>query len=86
MIYLERSLSVLVSLVKFYVFVLDEIYVRGPKNVYEYIFIGNVQEKIHKDEPRFLKEGPNLWAEVVQTSLTYGRHRRLVGWLTPRRW
>lgn len=36
-------LCVLVCFVKFYVFMLDEIYVRGSYQVNEYIWVGEVQ-------------------------------------------
>ena len=39
---LEMTLCVLACFVEFYVFVLDEIYMRGPKIVYNHILIGNV--------------------------------------------
>ena len=55
---LETSLYVLVYFIEFYVFVLDEINVRGPKLVYKHIQVGNVQAKLPKDQPRVLEEGP----------------------------
>lgn len=39
---LLTSLCVLVCSVEFYVFVFDEIYVRVPKHVYNYIQVGKV--------------------------------------------
>ena len=55
---LETTLCVLACLNKFYVFVLDEIDVASPKLVYEHIRVGRVWEKIPKDHPRVLEEGP----------------------------
>ena len=38
-------------------FVLDEIYVRGPKIIHNHIRVGNTLAKFPKDKPRVLKEG-----------------------------
>ena len=52
---LETTLCVLTCFIEFYVFVLDEIGV-SPKLVYEYIWVGNIQMKVPKDQPRVLEE------------------------------
>ena len=57
---LETTLCALVRFVEFYVFVLDEIDVRGHKIVYEHIRVGNVRTKVPKNQPRVLEEGPIL--------------------------
>ena len=44
---LETTLSVYVCFVAFYVFVLDETHVVGPKLVYEHILSGNIQVRLH---------------------------------------
>ena len=49
---LEMSLCVLECFIEFYVFVLGEMDVRGPKRVYEHIRVVNVREKLPKDQPR----------------------------------
>ena len=41
-VYLQLTLRVYVCFVRFYVFVLDETHVVGPKIVYEHILVGNV--------------------------------------------
>ena len=41
-------------------FVLGEIPVRGPKIVYDNVWVGNVREKIPKDHQRVLEEGPKV--------------------------
>ena len=58
--------------VKFHVFLLDEIYVGGPKLVYGHIMVGYVREKIPKDHPRVVQEGPMLVAKTAQGSPIYG--------------
>ena len=55
---LQTTLCVLACFVQFYVFVLNEIHVRGHKIVYKYIRVGNVQVKLPKDHPRVLDKGP----------------------------
>ena len=52
-------------------FVLDEIYVRGPKLIYEHMRVGNSRENIPKDHPRVLEERPKLVAKTAQGNLTY---------------
>ena len=41
-VWLETTLCVYVCFVEFYVFISDEIYVRGPKLVYEHVLYGKV--------------------------------------------
>ena len=55
---LGTTLFVYVCFIEFYVFVLNEIPVRGHKIVYKHIRVGNVQVKVPKDQPRVLEEGP----------------------------
>ena len=60
---LERTLCVLVCFVEFYVFVMDELGV-GVLNLYMNIFkFKNSGKKVPKDQPRFLQEGPFVWAK-----------------------
>ena len=54
---LEWTLYVQASFVEFYVFIFYEIHVRGSKNIYDRIFIGNVREIIPKDHLRAFEEG-----------------------------
>ena len=65
---LETTLCVLECFFAFYVFVLDEIHVGGPKFDYKYIWIRNVRTNIHKDHPRVLEEGPFIRAKTVKKS------------------
>ena len=62
---LETTLCVLACFVEFYVFILDEIYVGGPKIIYKHRLVGNLRENIPNDNPRVLEEGHML---VVKTS------------------
>ena len=83
---LGTTLCVLAYFVKFYVSILYEIDVRGPKLVYYHIRVGNILENIPKDQPRVLEEGPIFVAKLPKAvPLTDGNQRR-VGWLIPRRW
>ena len=52
---LEMTLCVLVSFVEFYVFIFDEIDVRGPTNVFKHISVGKVWVKLLKDQLRVLE-------------------------------
>lgn len=45
--------------------VLNEIDVKGPNNVKEHITVGNVLEKLPKDQPSALEEDPSQKAKVV---------------------
>lgn len=49
---LETSFCVLVCFIEFYEFIIDEIYVIGPKHVYEHIRVGSIQSKSPKDKLR----------------------------------
>ena len=62
---LEITLCVLVCFVEFYVFLLDEIDVGGPKLVYDHIQVRKVREKVTKDQPRVLEDGPSMEQKVV---------------------
>ena len=53
-VFLETTLCIFACFVKFYVFVLDEILVKGPKFVCKLIRVKNAQENIPKDHPRIL--------------------------------
>ena len=55
---LETTLCVLTCFVECYMFILDEIYVRGPKIVYKHIRVEKVGVKLPKDQRRVLEEGP----------------------------
>ena len=46
-------------------FILGEIYVRGPKLIYGHVWVGNVWENIPKDKPRVFEEGPMLLAKTA---------------------
>ena len=59
------TLCVLACFVEFYMFVLDEIDMLGPKLVYYHIHIGNVQSKVSKNKPRVFEKGPFLEPKVV---------------------
>ena len=65
---LETTLCVLACFVEFYVFVLNEIPVRGHKIVYKHIQIVNIRENIPKDHPRVLEEGPKLVPKTAKTT------------------
>ena len=52
---LDTCLCVLVCFVEFYVFIFDEIDVRGPTNVFKHISVGKVWVKLLKDQPRVLE-------------------------------
>ena len=67
----------------FYVFVLYEIHVKGVRLVYNYVWIGNIQENIPKDKPRVLEEGPKLEVKTVPVSPKRRRHQWFVGLSTP---
>ena len=54
----ESTLYFQASFIEFYVFVLDEIQVRGFKIIYDHIWVGNVREIISKDHQAVLEEGP----------------------------
>ena len=60
---LEMTLCVYTCFVMFYVFVLDEIHVRGSKLIYDHVWIGKVPTNIPKDQPRFHEEGPKTWSQ-----------------------
>ena len=62
------TLCLLACLVEFYMFILDEMDVKGIKIVYEHIRVGNVQEKVLKDQPRVLEEWAFLEPKAVKTS------------------
>ena len=47
-------------------FVLDEIYVRGTKLVYEHMRVGNVRKNIPKYHTWALEEGPFKSAQAVK--------------------
>ena len=57
---LEMTLCVQAYFIEFYVFVLNEIHVIGAKLIQDHVWVGNVQEKILKDQQRILEEGPKL--------------------------
>ena len=60
-------------------FVLDEIYVRGPKLVYEHMRVGKVCENIPKDHPWALEEGPFKSAQAVKNQPNLRRQSTLSG-------
>ena len=55
---LERTLCVLACFVELYVFIFDEINLRGPKIVYDDIRVGKILENNPNDKQRVLEEGP----------------------------
>ena len=59
---LEMTLCVQACFVKFYVFVLDEIYVRGFKHQEDRIWVSNFWDIIPKNHPRVLEEGTKFVA------------------------
>ena len=82
-VYLEKTLCVSACVIKFYVFVFDEIYVKCTKIVYNHVWVGNVWENIPKDHTSFLEEGP---FKSAQESLPTEGNRRPMGQSTPRWW
>ena len=46
--------------IEFYIFLLDEVHVRGSKLMYEHVWAGNVWENIPEDYLRVVEEGPKL--------------------------
>ena len=80
------SMNVLLS---FTSFILDEIHVRGPKIVYEHIWVGNILENIHKGPSkgpwrRTFQECPSCQKPAQPTGYEGNRHP--VGKSMPRRW
>ena len=75
---LEMTLSVKACLVEFYVFVLDELYVRGVNLIDDRICVGNFWETMPKDQPKFLDEGPKLVVETGKGSSPTEANRRSV--------
>ena len=69
---LQVTLCLLPCFLKFHVLVFDEVYMRGSKIISDHIQVGYVWEKIPKDQPRVLEEGPFTRAKAVKTSPTYG--------------
>ena len=69
---LETTLCVLACFVESYVFVFDDIDMRGTKLVYDHILVVNSRAILPKDQPRVLEEGPFTRAKDVKTSPTYG--------------
>ena len=51
-------------------FILDEIDVGGPKLVYDHIQVRKVREKVTKDQPRVLEDGPSMEQKVARPALT----------------
>ena len=80
---LETTLCVYACFVKFYVFVLDEINVRGPKIIYDHVWVGNTRLNIPKDHPRVLEERPKVGA---QDTLPMDGNQRPVGQSMPCWW
>ncbi|TMX04216.1 hypothetical protein EJD97_010645 [Solanum chilense] len=62
----RRVMSMILCFIDFYVFVLDEIYVRGVKLIEYSIRLGNAREIIPNDHPRVLEEGPKPVCKAVQ--------------------
>ena len=59
------TFCVLLCFVKFYKFVFDNIDVRCRELVNVHIRVENVWEKVPKDKPRVLEEGPTLVAKTT---------------------
>ena len=55
---------------------LDEIHVRGPKLVYEHVWIVNFCENIPMDHTSVLDEKPKVSAKTVQDSPSHEGNRR----------
>ena len=64
---LNMTLFVYACFVEFYIFVLDEIHMRGAKLEYGYDLVGNVWANIPKDHPRVLEEGSKITFKDAQT-------------------
>ena len=85
-----KWLCVYACSVEFYVFVLDENHVVGPKLVCEHIWVGNVRVRLHIGPTRGSKGGPQLGAQHCQVVPNEDpndgqstRQRPINGW---RRW
>ena len=57
-VFIKTTLYVLLYIVEFFVFVLDEIDVQSLKLAYKHIRVGNVQSKVPSDHQMVLEEGP----------------------------
>ena len=64
-VFLETTLCVYVCFVKFSVFLLYEIHLRGVKLIENLNCIGNIWEIIPKGHLRVLDEGPKTVAKIV---------------------
>ena len=62
---LGTTLCILAFSLNFTLLILDEIYLEGPKLLYNNIWVGNVQANIPMDQPRVLEEGPKLGAKAA---------------------
>ena len=62
----ETTLCFYVCFVEFYLFFLDKRHVRGPKILYEHVFVGNVWVNIPKDHPNVLEEGPFMSVQAAK--------------------
>ena len=72
--------------IEFYIFFLDKIHVGGPKLVYEYIWVVNIQANIPKGHPSVLEEGLNLVPKTVQGNPQTNGNQRLVDHSTTHWW
>ena len=64
---IKITMCVDVWFVDFYVFIADEILLKGPKLVYEYVWVWNFP----KDNPTFLKKWPMFMSKTAQDSPTH---------------
>ena len=69
---LEITFCVYACFVDFYVSVLDEIDVGGPKLISDHVWVGNIRANIPKDHLEVLEEGSKVGAKTVQDSPTNG--------------
>ena len=65
---LQTTLCVWACFIEFYVFVLDEIHVRGPKLIYEHIWVGNVWAQLHVGPIRGPRKRTPTWSSTLQGS------------------
>ena len=75
---LETTLCVYACFGEFYVFVLDEIYLVGPKHVYEHIWVGNIWfifDKTYMVGHKLVYE--HIWVGNIQLRLHVGHIRGL---------
>ena len=69
--------------IKFYVLVVDEIDIRGPKLVFDHFVVVKILKIFHKDQPRVLEEGPMCEPKAVKPAQPTEDSQCPIGWSTP---